>query len=120
MPEPALLAALGPGNKLAMSQDVEDEYREVLARPKFDRIVTRQRRQELLDLVMFAAERFHPNDLVTDCADPSDNRYLALALACAAAAIVSVDEKHLLPMSPWRGIPILRPAEFVMGQAHPV
>ena len=92
----------------------------VLARPKFDRAVSRQRREELLDLVMVAAERFDPRDQITDCPDPNDNRYLSLALASAAAAIVSSDEKHLLPMSPWRGIPILRPAEFVNGQAHPV
>lgn len=115
-----MLAALAPGNQLAMSQDVEDEYRGVLARPKFDRLVTPQRRAELLDLVVFAAERFYPTEQVDDCADPNDNRYLALAQACAAGAIVSSDERHLLPMSPWRGIPILRPAEFVTGQARPV
>lgn len=48
---------------------------------------------------------------VSDCPDHEDNRVLELALACAADLIVS-DDAHLTHMSPWRGIPILRPKEF--------
>ena len=52
-----------------------------------------------------------PNVRVSDCLDYEDNRILELALASSSVLIVSSDA-HLLDMSPWRGIPVLRPAEF--------
>jgi predicted nucleic acid-binding protein len=39
-------------------------------------------------------------------------KYLALA-AAGADVIVSSDARHLRSMHPWRGIPILSPAEFL-------
>lgn len=45
-------------------------------------------------------------------ADPDDDRVLEAALASDAEVIVSVD-KHLLRLGTWRGIRIVRPAEFV-------
>lgn len=48
---------------------------------------------------------------VTDCADDEDNRILELALAADADLIVS-DDDHLTSMSPWRGVPVIRPREF--------
>jgi predicted nucleic acid-binding protein len=48
---------------------------------------------------------------VSDCPDYEDNRILELALASGSVLIVSSDT-HLLQMSPWRGIPIIRPREF--------
>ncbi|MGA9865203.1 MAG: hypothetical protein WBQ75_02045 [Acetobacteraceae bacterium] len=39
-------------------------------------------------------------------------KYLELALAAGATLIVSSDN-DLLILSPWRGIPILRPAEYL-------
>lgn len=53
-----------------------------------------------------------PETVVSDCPDFEDNRILELALASGSALIVSADA-HLLDMSPWRGIPIVRPADFV-------
>ncbi|MEO9189015.1 MAG: putative toxin-antitoxin system toxin component, PIN family [Acetobacteraceae bacterium] len=47
-----------------------------------------------------------------DCRDAKDNKYLELAPAAGATLIVSSDN-DLLTLSPWRGIPILRPAEYL-------
>jgi len=52
-------------------------------------------------------------ELVRECLDPKDDEYLSRALAGAAETIVTGDEKHLLPLHPWRGIPILRAATFL-------
>ena len=52
-----------------------------------------------------------PTTRVNDAADDEDNRLLELALACDADLIVS-DDAHLTELSPWRGRPVLRPAEF--------
>lgn len=52
-----------------------------------------------------------PEVRVTDCEDYEDNRVLELALAANTDLIVS-DDDHLTRMSPWRGIPVIRPREF--------
>ena len=112
-PEQALLRAISPPNRLLLSQAVEDEFREVIFRPKFARFVSFERRQTILDIVVFAAERIEPADPVRECLDPKDDKYLALAVAGNADVIVSSDVRHLLSMHPWRGIPILSPADFL-------
>jgi predicted nucleic acid-binding protein len=52
-----------------------------------------------------------PSEDVTASEDWEDNKILALAAECDAALIVS-DDPHLLDLSPWRGIPIIRSREF--------
>jgi uncharacterized protein len=113
VPERALLRAIEEPNRVILSQDVEDEYREVILRPKFDRFVSVERRQRILDLVVAAAERVEPTEIVRECRDPKDDKYLALAAAGNADVIVSSDVRHLRSMHPWRGIPILSPADFL-------
>ena len=113
LPEQALLRAVDEPNRLILSQEVEDEYREVIFRPKFDRFVSVERRQRILDIVIVAAERVEPNEAVRECRDPKDDKYLALAASGRADVIVSSDARHLRSMHPWRGIPILSPADFL-------
>jgi len=113
LPERALLRAVDPPNRLILSQAVEDEYREVIFRPKFDRFVSVARRQRILDIVVVAAERIEPIETVRECRDPKDDKYLALAAAGRADVIVSSDARHLLSMDPWRGIRILTPANYL-------
>jgi putative PIN family toxin of toxin-antitoxin system len=113
IPERALLRAIDPPNRLILSPEVDAEYRDVLFRAKFDRYVSRERRQQLLDIVSYAAERIELVETVRACRDPNDDKYLALALSGSAAIIVSSDIQHLLSMHPWRGISILRPADYL-------
>ena len=113
VPERALLRAMTEPNSLILSREIEDEYREVILRPKFDRFVSVERRQLILDLVIFAGERVEPVEAVLECRDPKDDKYLALAAAGNADVIVSSDARHLLPMHPWRGILILSPANYL-------
>jgi putative PIN family toxin of toxin-antitoxin system len=113
IPERALLRAVAQPNRLILSQAVEDEYRAVIVRAKFDRFVSRERRQRILDIVLVAAERIEPTEVVRECRDPKDDKYLALAAAGTADVIVSSDARHLLPMHPWRGISILSPSDYL-------
>ena len=46
------------------------------------------------------------------CSDPDDDKFLACAAAAGVAVVVSGD-RHLLAVSGWRGIEILRPRAFV-------
>jgi len=49
VPEQALLGALDEPNQLILSQEVEDEYREIIFRTKFDHFVSVERRQYTRD-----------------------------------------------------------------------
>lgn len=53
---------------------------------------------------------------VYQIADPrtQNNKFLALAETAGAEPIVASDP-HLTDMHPWRGIPILPPAAFLVG-----
>ncbi|WP_395715124.1 putative toxin-antitoxin system toxin component, PIN family [Reyranella sp.] len=113
LPERALLRAVTAPNRLLLSQAIEDEYREVIFRAKFDRFVAVERRQRILDVVVFAADRVEPTETVRECSDPKDDKYLALAAAGGADVIVSSDVRHLLSMHPWRGIAIVSAANFL-------
>ena len=93
--ERALLRAVNEPNRLLLSQEVEDEYREVLLRKKFDRYVSIEPRQRILDLIVVAADRIERPASVRECRDPKDDKYLALALAGKAAVIVSSDVHDL-------------------------
>lgn len=111
LPRLALATARAKGT-IALSAPGYREIAEVLTRPKFARILTADRRHEVLALLSAAALWAEPTEKVRDCRDRKDNRYLELALAVHAAAIVSGDE-DLLILNPWRGIRVLRPAAFV-------
>ena len=113
IPGRAFLRAVSEPNTLLLSQEVENEYREVLSRPKFDRYVSMERRQRILDIIVVAAEMIEPSETVRACIDPKDDKYLTLAAAGKADVIVSSDVRHLLSMHPWRGIPILSPANYL-------
>jgi putative PIN family toxin of toxin-antitoxin system len=117
VPRRALAVARSHGT-LALSGAVYREIAEVLARPKFSRVLTQDRRHEALEFLSAAALWVEPAIAVRDCRDAKDNRYLDLALAAAADAIVSGDE-DLLVLHPWRGIPVLRPAMFLTTLGQP-
>ncbi|MBL6454807.1 putative toxin-antitoxin system toxin component, PIN family [Belnapia sp. T6] len=111
LPRRAIALARAQG-VIALSAAVHDEIAEVLARPKFARILTGERRRDILELLSAAALWVEPTERVAECRDAKDDRYLELALAAGAGAIISGDE-DLLVLHPWRGIPILRPAAFL-------
>lgn len=83
-------------------------------RPKLDRYVSRRTREGLLRTWRKAAVLFPAAALreeVRDCRDPDDDKFLELALASGARAIVTGDE-DLLVLDPWRGIRIVKLANF--------
>jgi uncharacterized protein len=52
------------------------------------------------------------HETVTACRDPKDDKFLELAVNASADIIVTGDE-DLLVLHPFRGISILRPADFL-------
>jgi uncharacterized protein len=110
-PETALLFAL-IYDSLYLSEPVLDEIRDVLSRRKFRRYVGEQRIAEIIALMLADAHFVSPTAKVQACRDPADDKYLDLALAADAYAIVTGD-RDLLSMSPWRGIRIMNATEYV-------
>jgi predicted nucleic acid-binding protein len=57
-------------------------------------------------------EGVEPSRRITVCRDSNDDRFLDLAVAGRADALVTGDE-DLLVLHPFEGIPIVRPVEFL-------
>ena len=69
--------------------------------------------QPILDLVTIEAELYDSKDLIEPvCSDPDDDKFLACAMASGSKIIISGD-KHLIKVSGFHGIDILRPHEFI-------
>lgn len=102
---------------LCAREELIAELAEVLSRSYFDRRLTQAERDKFLEVIRKNVEMYPIGEAVAaaldpPCRDASDNFILALALACQADTIVSSDQ-DLLVLSPWNGVAILTPAEFL-------
>jgi putative PIN family toxin of toxin-antitoxin system len=111
IPRQALLKARRE-DVIAVSPSVVAEIHDVLARPKFVHVLSTEDRAVVLGLLMDAAVWVRPTVPISDCRDAKDNQYLELALAASADVIISSDN-DLLVLDPWRGIRIMRPADYL-------
>jgi putative PIN family toxin of toxin-antitoxin system len=116
VPAQVLLQALRTCEVCA-SAEMLDELAQVLDRKKFDRYLDKESRRAFVALMrrhlhLFAVQRADLAAVDPPCRDPRDDKFLALAPASEADALVSSDE-DLLVLHPWRGIPIMTPAEFL-------
>ena len=87
------------------------EMVDVVARPKFDRYRAVADRAEFVRRYAEVVEMVTVTETVSDCRDSKDNKFLALALAATAKAIISSDD-DLLVLNPYRGIEIVDLAGF--------
>jgi predicted nucleic acid-binding protein len=58
------------------------------------------------------AQQVSAVEVVRECRDPKDDKFLELALSAQASCLVTGDQ-DLLVLHPFRGIPILTPAAFL-------
>jgi uncharacterized protein len=96
------------------SDETLAELETVLMRPKFERYAPAPLRRAFIDGFREQVMLVTVTLSVTDCADPKDNKFLALAETADAELIIASDP-HLTSLHPWRGIPILPPAAFLVG-----
>jgi len=99
-------------SEVMVSDATVEELSDVLSREKFDQYVSLDDREHFLRHLLQVTTMVSVISEVTDCTDPSDNQFLALALDSESDLIVSGDA-DLLSLHPWRGIEIISPAEFV-------
>ena len=98
--------------EVVVSEASVEELAGVLSREKFDRYVSLQDREEFLRRLLQVTTMVSVLSEITDCRDPKDNRFLALALDSESDCIVSGDA-DLLALNPWRGIEIVSPGAFL-------
>ena len=98
--------------EVVVSEASVEEIADVLSRARFDRYLSLQDREEFLRRLLQVTTMVSVLSEITDCRDPKDNRFLALALDSASDCIVCGDD-DLLESSPWRGIEIVSPAAFL-------
>ena len=98
--------------RLLVSDETIAELDDVLRRPKFDKYVSETQRLEFLAALVREAELIDVVDVVTECRDPKDNKFLELALSGRGSHIVTGDS-DLLVLHPFREIAIVTPQSFL-------
>ena len=96
--------------KLIVSEEILAEYQKVAEElsQQFPSVDIGQ----ILELLIIHAEIIDTQEFqVTICEDPDDNKFISCALASKSKIIVSGD-KHLLKISGYEGILVLKPSEF--------
>ncbi len=88
------------------------EVDDVLRRPKFERYVSATERLQFLAKFVVDATIVEVAEVITDCRDSKDNKFLELAVNGSAKCIVSGDT-DLLVLNPFRGIDIVTPQAFI-------
>ena len=111
IPRQAFDKALDAG-KILISIPVLLEMAEVLSRKKLDKYLLEEERMLFLVALLKEAELVEITEVVNDCRDAEDNKFLELAVSGKADCIVSGDE-DLLVLNPFRELPILTPREFL-------
>ena len=97
---------------VVLSTDILAEVTEVLRRPKFDRHAPIEDRIAFLTFFLVRTLVVEVTTEVTACRDPTDDKYLSLAVSAEADVIVSSDA-DLLALDPFRRIRILSPRDFL-------
>ena len=100
---------------LLVSDATLTDLAEVLARPKFDRYLSPQERQQFFGLLSSVSRSVNITQHTQACRGPKDNKFLDVALNGNAHAIISGDQ-NLLVLHPHHGIHILSPAQFLQSK----
>ncbi len=113
IPRQAVRKSLHHGIVL-FSDPTMNELKTVLFRSKIDRYVSREERAIFLAQLERVAEMVPTIQIVRECRDAKDDKFLEVALNGRADVIVTGDA-DLLTMNPWRGIAISCPTDYFVA-----
>ncbi len=97
---------------LLASEATFEEVATRLARPKFRKYLDAEDRADYLNFIHGNSRFIEITSPITECRDPKDDMFLELAVGGQADYIISGDT-DLLDMHPFRGLPIVRAADFL-------
>lgn len=103
--------ALESGYLLASLETLE-ELKTVLMRPKFQRYQSIEERMVFYEVFCESVQVIDILQMVEECRDPKDNKFLEVAVNGNADMIISGD-LDLLDLNPFRGIEIVSVAQFL-------
>lgn len=110
-----LLKKLNSLGTIIVSPATWQELESVLFRPKFDRYITLEEREQFLLDLSQTVEFILKMDFMTDiCRDPKDNKYLELAVNGQAESIITGDQ-DLLILHPFQSIKIVTVHDFLLS-----
>ena len=98
--------------RLLVSEATMDELADVLARPRLDRYVSLKDRKQYLREVGRIVKLIPIIQIVRECRDPRDDKFLEVTLNGRADVIITGDA-DLLALRPWREIEILTPGGYL-------
>jgi putative PIN family toxin of toxin-antitoxin system len=99
--------------EFALCPSLLAETRTALSRPKMAQYGFSTARAKTVTEGLRSSAVIVPGTAPVDvCEDPTDNMLFACAYEAGADYIVSGDEKHVLPVGSFQGIPVVRPTEF--------
>ena len=98
--------------RLVESRNLIEEFTSVMKRPKFD-FISEEEKQEFLIHLLQMCDLVEPKTQIEAIKeDPKDNIVLECAVEGKADFIISGDP-HLLKLKEFKGIKIVKPAEFL-------
>jgi putative PIN family toxin of toxin-antitoxin system len=101
---------------MLVSDETLSELADVLARPKFDRYVSRADRQQFLRLLGGVARKIHIQHRLEICRDPKDDKLLHVALNGKAQYLITGDGDLLVlsgSFSQNHGLRIVSPNDWL-------
>jgi putative PIN family toxin of toxin-antitoxin system len=118
-PDSVLSPAVGRAlseNILLSSDETLSELAHVLLRPKFDRYLSREKRQQFLDGVARLSRIVPISRQLCVCRDPKDDMFLSLAVSGQAQFLLTGDHDLLVLQAEFQqlhGLSILKPADYL-------
>ncbi|TAG45088.1 MAG: putative toxin-antitoxin system toxin component, PIN family [Betaproteobacteria bacterium] len=97
---------------VAASSAMLAELKASLEKPKHQQYANVEKRLQFYEIFRANTRAIKVTESITACRDPKDDMVLELAVASGSLIIVSGD-KDLLTLSPFRGIEILSPRQFM-------
>jgi predicted nucleic acid-binding protein len=112
-----LAAAAAGAFEPVITDEIEAEYRDVLARDKLRRGAPAGAHRvaaSIMDALVGVAERVDPApDVHVVEKDPKDDKYVAAALGGAAEYAVTLDRRHILALGAYQGVRFITPGDFL-------
>ncbi|NBA84329.1 putative toxin-antitoxin system toxin component, PIN family [Emticicia sp. CRIBPO] len=105
-----------PEIRIYADKTLLEEIREVGYREKFRKYVSLSHVDEYIEVLEYRLTFINSDIQIFDSIDPDDNYLLELAVSSGSEYLITGDKKHLLNLTPFRGIRIVRLQEFLDTQ----
>ncbi len=110
-------AAAAGAYEAVITDEIEAEYREVLARDKLRRGAPSGAHRiaaSIMEALVGVAERVEPAaDVHVVEKDPRDDKYVAAAIGGGAGYVVTLDRRHMLALVAYEGVRFVTPGDFL-------